>query len=83
MNFQITIVGSGKIVRLEDLTTGARVVNDEFLNAGTIRDVDVASNDGRTGNIRLLKRLNVQAGWTAQYDPYQVSAGENIDVDDP
>jgi hypothetical protein len=81
MRFYVYADGSGKFVRVTDRIAGLEAFN-RFVDKEASEAVDVASNDGSSGNIDLAKRLTAQNPWTIQETDYNVRQGERITVDD-
>lgn len=80
MNFTIIAKDSGKTVQVIDRISH-KVAFSGFLDPGQSAPVTVASNNGDTGNIDVLKALNGPANTYHETD-YDVRSGEVMEIDD-
>jgi hypothetical protein len=80
MDFVIQAVDSGKTVRVVDRIANKEAFNN-FLDKDQTMTVSVASKDGNTGNVDILKGIGGAANTYHESD-YDVRAGEVVKVDD-
>ena len=81
MDILVYAKSSGKLVRVVDRIAGKEVLND-FLAPEEQRAVSVASNDGKSGNIDVYKRMTAENPEYIDRQGYQVAANEIVEVDD-
>lgn len=81
MNIYIKITESGHLVRVFDRIVNVDVFNG-FLDAGTPPEpIEIASNDGVTGNIDIYKGLHYPANTISKTD-YSPKVDEIILISD-
>lgn len=81
MQFIVWAAGRGKFIQVIDRAANAEVFN-RFVDPDERAAVDVASQDGRTGNVDVNARNHGNDGWTVRETDYDVRAGEEVRVDD-
>lgn len=81
MHFNIWAAGNGKFIQVIDRIANAEVFN-RFVDPDSREQVDVASPDGRTGNIDINARNHGDGDWVERQTDYNVRAGEELRIDD-
>jgi hypothetical protein len=81
MQFTVHAASSGKRVRVQDRIAGTEAYND-FLAPDATAPVQVASNDGQTGDVDISAQMRADAPWVVLEQDYPVKAGDVYDVGD-
>lgn len=81
MNFAVSAKGGGKRIRVNDRIGGVQAFN-QFLDPDQVATVEVATNDGSTGDVDIFAQMRADSPWTIINENYPVRVGETVDVDD-